>query len=80
MTHEEDREINNAMLRYEAEYDFMEDSLPSGEPVFDHFARLGWIFDEDGELSGVPSAPSGPAVQAIVRGDYAALAEQEVRG
>jgi hypothetical protein len=73
MTNDEDREINNAMLRHESEYDIMDDVLPSGVPVADHFERVGWIFDEDGELSGVPSAPSGPAVQAIVRGDYAAL-------
>jgi hypothetical protein len=73
MTHDEDREINNAMLRHESEYDFMEDALPSGEPVWDHFARLGWIFDEDGELADVPSGPSAPHIRAIVRGDYCVL-------
>lgn len=73
MIRDDDREINNAMLRYESEYDIMEDALPSGEPVVDHFARSGWIFDEDGELAAVPSGPSAPHIRAIVRGDYEVL-------
>lgn len=70
---DDERDVENARLRYESEYDFMDDVLPSGESVYDHFARLGWIFDEDGELAVVPSGPSAAHIRAIVRGDYKVL-------
>lgn len=70
---DDERDLENARLRYESEYDIMEDALPSGRPVYDHFARLGWIFNEDGELAAVPPGPSAPHIRAIVRGDYSVL-------
>lgn len=49
-----DREIENAILRYESEQRLLDEVAPTGRTIREIFAAVGVEFDEHGDLAGLP--------------------------